>query len=582
MRHSFLLSIFILAISLCNAQVFLDNDEKIVPKEGFVTEKYVNLRQSPKDLKCDGGYCSEGNKYDKITYTLSGIPLYTLNARYNWEHEFLKKGAYYASNDQLFLKNDAKKTFENPVYYENGNFWNGLVEDEEDHGLMRLIELSPEGAPLADIPYKRPKFKPAKDDKYGMREEQYHIRYPKMYAPSEGNWYYGYDEVGYFRNGKYNYIFTGFFLPMISYYSNGTVLFMEDLPAQKNYWAVVLDNEVKFKMETDEESPDMVKLKENTNFEHSKLVGPVPYAFSKNFSKRGGLQYHDNHCFNLVTKNISTLNGYGINYTSRDNKAPCDELYLEVGQFKNGKLHGVGMRSQIIRGHDARYDWNNPSLAKDDDDFTIHIAYGLFEDGEPVDVRRVDVEDSPNKDFWDVIPIAGFTHKNYQKPSGTLYPNMGLKLSTVKPGDEIFIEEILRVAKVSSVNLDENYLTVYTDTHDVRAKFDASYKKPLYLKSTTSGAQRKTCPATLRRDVYRRESKQIGTTSPTVKTDRYVVKGVYYDKVVRTTITSPAQPIYGMVNVYDGYEEYTCPACNGRGYVEQGFTNYHWQQIAFN
>lgn len=545
-----LCSLFAFYTSVCSGQRFINDDEKVIPRDGLLNSKYVKMRNNPESL--------------------------------NLNLEFRKKGIYY-SNGQLFSKTDKKGiSLSNPIYYENGNFWNGLIEDEEDHGLMRLIELSPDGAPIVDIPYEKPTFKPEKDSKYGMREAQYHIKNPKMYSPTEGNWYYGYDEVGYFQNGKHNYIFTGYFFPMISYYSNGSVLFMEDVVAKKNYWVVVLDNEIKFKIEVEGESPDIVKLKENTDFEHYKLVGAVPYIFTKNFSKRGGLQYHDNHCFSLITKNIATLNGYGINYTTPDNLAPCDELNLEIGVFKNGKLNGVGMQSQIIRGHDARYDWGTPSLAKDDQDYTVHIVYGIFEDGKPVDVRKIDVVNSPIKDFWDVIPIAGFKHKDYLKPSGTLFPNTNIPLNSITTGDELFIEEITRTAKVASVDLEKNSISVYTDTPGILAEFDASYDKPLYVRSFTKGAQTQTCATTIRRPKYRKESQQIGTTTPTIKSNRYVVKGVYYDKIVSTTVSSPAKPIYGIVDVFDGYEEYICTACNGKGYVSKEFTNTNWRQITFD
>src|SRR5690606_42119303 len=74
---------------------------------------------------------------------------------------------------------------------------------------------------------------------------------PSYYIPisNDNNRYYGYDHVGsYFSNEK-GFELTGFFYPTKKEMANASVLFMEDKIARKNYWVIVVDNEIKFRIE---------------------------------------------------------------------------------------------------------------------------------------------------------------------------------------------------------------------------------------------------------------------------------------------------------------------------------------------
>ena len=165
-------------------------------------------------------------------------------------------------------------------------------------------------------------------------------------------------------------------LPTAFNLGNGSVVFLEDDVNKKNYWAVILDQEIKFTIEAKAtEKPNIVELNEQTDVE-----------------------YYDKYLAKMVSKNIKTLNGYGINLFPEDNKEVGDGIFMEVGFFKNGKLHGIGYRTKMFTTNDGYGDL-----------LTIDASYGMFENGHPKNVKYIKANnEKEDKNFWDAIPFDGF------------------------------------------------------------------------------------------------------------------------------------------------------------------------------
>lgn len=522
---------------------------------------YESYRTGFQDAKSNGKDIKDNKKYKRIDFIYAGKNLYSTDVKYktgNWNGHFPNCNKYYASNGQLYYDYDInnQNKLRNPMYYENGRFWNGIVEDAEDPGVYRFVVLDPDGNKLFDKPinplssyYGIDK----KHPKYGSHYVHYvPAKNPSYYTPitDKNDSYYGYDHVGSYYNYEKDLELTGFFYPTKKMMANASVLFMEDKMAKKYYWAVIIDNEVKFKTEARaDEKPDVLQLKKQTDFE----------VYSQDIAT-------------LVSHNIKTLNGYGVNMVPQDNKKPGDGIFLEVGQFKNGKLHGVGYRTKMMKDGGYHGLWD------------VDADYGLFENGQPVTTKHIFANKVKNdNNIWDVVPIEGFSYMGDKAVKGELYSDYyKVKTDKLKAGDEVYIESIKRTAKIKSVNNTGKYITVFTDDPKTQARLDINSGK-IYVKNTFMGKNYQGCDPTVRVPVYKEEQQFAYTDPGKFTSNTYTVKGVYYDKVVTQSSYTPARNVYKKVRYIDGYTEKTCPICNGTGIIDKGaIEKAFWKPVQFD
>jgi hypothetical protein len=156
---------------------------------------------------------------------------------------------------------------------------------------------------------------------------------------------------------------------------------------------------------------------------------------------------------------------------------------------------------------------------------------------------------------------------------------VSVDITQLASGDEVYVEEIGRTATINKVDKNLGFFTVYTDVKDIKAKFDATYQKPLYLKNTLSYKLREDCPKTEKIPIYRKEKVLAYTMPGTVKSSSYTVRGVYFDKIVTTKTSSPPIEIYKYEDYLDHYETHTCSKCNGLGYIEVNSGHTEWKKI---
>lgn len=562
----------ILCLNTAQSQSFVSDDTKLYKKSyrgdytTFDLSLYESYRLHLGNASSNGKELKNDKKYKRIDFTYGGTAFYSSEVKYrtgNWDGYFPNCDKYYASNNQLFYDYNIenRNKLQNPMYYEDGSFWNGMVHDKDDPGVFRFVVLDSAGNKLIDKPISpHSSFGGTqnKHPKYGSHYI-YHIpvKNPSYYNPIENkdDRYYGYDQVGSYYSHQHGLELTGFFYPTRFSLGNGSVLYMEDKVGKKNFWVILIDNEIKFKLEAKpEEKPDILDLVKQVDFE--------VYRQDVDLAK-------------LVSKNLKALTGYGINLKPLSVNKAGDGSALEVGQFKDGKLHGVGYRIEML--------FTNRGGDLNDNLLTMKANYGLFENGIPASTRSivVDKQDKTNN-FWDISPIEGFSHIGNQPVRGTICRDYNITpIAQIEVGSEIYIESIRRTTKVHSINLTKKYLMVDTDDISVKAKIDMS-NGHIFVKQDFTVNNFNRCDPTVRMPIYK-EGTQVAYTVPAKFTSNsYTVNGVYYDKRVTNTSYTPAQNVYKKVTYIDGYTTQVCPLCNGTGSIANGTVNkYFWKPVQF-
>lgn len=564
----FLLLVVVLPLYKVNAQTFVSSNDKL-----FGNNRYDNYKSFDfgyyKDIRrglhytnptSKGKKAEWSKKYSRIDFVFNGKQLYAKSTMFRsskfGDKDVSKCKVYYASNDQLFYDYNEKNrnTLFNLTYHENGKLANGIIEYADNPGVYHFVDLDEKGNNLADIAVfpNGDFYQFKKHPQYGNKTvENVTTKTPMFYSTNAKytpatkplvdvkskfkTSYYGYTHVGTYYNREHGFNLTGFFLPTNYMMGNGSVLFLEDYANKKYYWVVVIDQELKFKIEADiNEMPNVNQLKNSVNFEEF------------NTDKA-----------NLVSHNIKTLNGYGVNLTVQDNKKPGDGAYLEVGQFKNGKLHGVGYRYKM-----QYEDYQSGSVI--DKIMTIDATYGIFENGLPKNVKNIKANKTDaRQNIWDTSLIEGFNYDEDKTKASTTFKKsfLNTNLSALRKFDDVYITKIKRKAKVYEVNTAQKYILVYTDNEDVKAKLDINSGEIYAMQSYDENVNRD-CPKTVKVPTY-------GVKQETVFIPGEFSSKTYsvdYNTEIRYTYYKPAEVTKRDVR-YTTYVDQTCPRCNGTGKV---------------
>lgn len=567
----FLLLVVVLPLYKVNAQTFVSSNDKL-----FGNNRYDNYKSFDfgyyKDIRrglhytnptSKGKKAEWSKKYSRIDFVFNGKQLYAKSTMFRsskfGDKDVSKCKVYYASNDQLFYDYNEKNrnTLFNLTYHENGKLANGIIEYADNPGVYHFVDLDEKGNNLADIAVfpNGDFYQFKKHPQYGNKTvENVTTKTPMLYSTNAKytpatkplvdvkskfkTSYYGYIHVGTYYNREHGFNLTGFFLPTNYMMGNGSVLFLEDYTNKKYYWTVVIDQELKFKIEADiNEMPNVNQLKNSVNFEEF------------NTDKA-----------NLVSHNIKTLNGYGVNLTVQDNKKPGDGAYLEVGQFKNGKLHGVGYRYKM-----QYEDYQSGSVTNKI--MTIDAAYGIFENGLPKNVKNIKANKTDaRQNIWDTSLIEGFNYDDDKTKASTTFKKsfLNTNLSALRKFDDVYITKIKRKAKVYEVNTAQKYILVYTDNEDTKAKLDINSGE-IYAMQSYDENVNKDCPKTVKVPTYGVKQETVFIPGE-YKVSSHTVKGVDYDTRYTSTYYKPAEVTKRDVR-YTTYVDQTCPRCNGTGKV---------------
>ena len=277
---------------------------------------------------------------------------------------------------------------------------------------------------------------------------------------------------------------------------------------------------------------------------------PDTETFYTDFNYEGyvGGGFEDHFLLGDASPKNTMKNGYRFMTKTNYIGDSDNTIDVEVGQYKDGELHGVGFRNHKVRygGH-----------------ITFKMEYGMFQNGKLIDGETIQIDEPRHhkKDFWSPLAYDNLQYQSYYQDLPFPYSNNAepYTLSDIKQGDEIMVQSLKRAFDVESVNLDNNTIRVKGDFENTFE--DISVVDEFIVK--------------LRRDVY-------GT--PSCKTcygsgKRYIpiygteTRGHNHKTGEMTIIANDGSVGRGTIEynvTYDvrvktGEEEIVCPACNGSG-----------------
>lgn len=270
----------------------------------------------------------------------------------------------------------------------------------------------------------------------------------------------------------------------------------------------------------------------------------------------------------LHSKDTTNLNGYGIKFHTTDSIFKGDHSYLEVGTFKNGKLHGMGYKVNITRLYNDQYSSRPSNQDEDYKAFAARVkgAAGVFENGTLVEGRELNIDNARktyiNGNRWKHIPVEGFAYIGQEPLSYKSSVYYGEMPFTEVPiyNSYVYISKIKRQVKILEVNTTKRAIKVMGDFNEP-VWLDKN-SGPIYYQYTTKTTTTKFCPRTITRDKHKEidVKKSIPRTTTKVRKVEGAIVDYYYT-------TRSSDPIEYTVKetVYDGLETVTCPVCNGTG-----------------
>jgi|GEM_PF-2705826 len=459
---------------------------------------------------CDWGKCKTGY-YDKIVFKAFEKEVFYAKG------ELFRKGGggskgycftgpisvTYVSNGQLFYKGNyihventsvsrIDLTKENITFYhENGKVlkeYTNYADSTGKNAYQREKKFSEEGVLLYDI-------------EYANRYESGH--FPNYYDPYLGRSFYRQPSadfgreigagsssisyidhgvrgsyVGYKHLGTYNTAnrlsISGFILPTIEVYGNGSVVYVQDHETNENFFCVYFDGalDLRYKIPADNINPTefIEQLNKNTYYFHTKARTNEP----------------EEDEIHISSNDFITIEGYGINYRTILNDASGKGTIrnMSVGFFKGGRLNGLGYKVSI-----------SPRLYKDlAVGAAVAYEYGFFENGILVKGERHDAEGELMRDLWHPVKNPNFLYssRDYINYLNT-YDEKTTKVSEVWRGTKIYVTSVNRVMEFVSYKATDNSVTLKSNnTYEqnvIATKSDGLFK----MTQTSSDMINQTC-----------------------------------------------------------------------------------------
>ena len=560
-------------------------------------------------IRVDGEYLAfKKNKknYDEITFILGGRWLTTSGKLYidknNSYGEGLKTPRYssvaikptsdirYKSNGQLFASIEDIEGFiikpEGNLYYEDGSvLYSEELDESGQYNRITIRRANGEYDVLLNA----------------MLPEGLGFKYSNMIYPTRpstriisplsketsminfenGHKYIGLSTVGTY-DARGNGAFTGFMPTLFMEYGNGGVFFLEKPWSKTPYqWALVVDGEVEMTIPANEtDKPQIDSLLNNlsvkmTYYPYSDLLIKNEESKTIHWPTMDGY---------LHSKDTTNLNGYGIKFHTTDSIFKGDHSYLEVGTFKNGKLHGMGYKVNITRLYNDQYSSRPSNHDEDYKAFAARVkgAAGVFENGTLVEGRELNIDNARktyiNGNRWKHIPVEGFAYIGQEPLSYKSSVYYGEMPFTEVPiyNSYVYISKIKRQVKVLEVNTTKRAIKVMGDFNEP-VWLDKN-SGPIYYQYTTKTTTTKFCPKTITRDKHKEidVKKSIPRTTTKIRKVEGAIVDYYYT-------TRSSDPIEYTVKetVYDGLETVTCPVCNGTGIRNIPANSHQYRQLTF-
>ncbi|NHN28031.1 hypothetical protein FIA58_020325 [Flavobacterium jejuense] len=546
---------------------------QLIHKYDELSSKYA------KSILADGNsylQIKNNKNYAKIEFEINGIKLYCSGkVKFKNNRNYFKiepsSDLFYLSNNQIFcgLKDIEEFKLKNfpTIYNEDGSYLFHKELNEDQITQKVISQKSNTNYNFIINTYKDDKAPDVYNEKYGyLYTNSFYGKDPFdhfIIAPQSkeistillenGDRYSGFATIGTYDSQKFG-SFTGYLFPMQKSAGNASVLFREF--EGKYEWVLVVDNQIEMSVPAKaEEQPQFDVLMNNLE----NTIG---------FIKNPKVQFYADIVTTCRTnfgvyrnKNINTLNGYGVNFISKDSIRLGDSHFIELGFFKNGKLEGLGYRCEMKTFYNKPitenqyFDNNSSSISE-----KVVAQAGIFKGGKLIKGRDINIENDnqPTLNFWSKNKIEGVDW--IKRENFVLYKEniIGkIDLNQIKGTDEVHVERLGYNYLIKRIDLNRKAIVIENDGKEVYLNKDSG---PVYLTYINKGYVTIGCPPTKYVKTYKKidEVREV----PGYKYDTRVVKGEY----ITTYYTTKTKQTYTHEKtVFDDYKTIPCPICNGTG-----------------
>ncbi len=561
---------------------------------------YNVFKDKPKinGAKCDGQNCDFNKSYNKISFNL-GYDVYCkgkIIKRVKWQrgsnnayYYVEPDGPIYHKNGQIFIKdpgNNLKSVdVESSLFHPNGKLYQKITKDPLNKYVQVYEEYDKEGSLVRRF---------SSDKQYGDEGKKenfnglpvYYTNYGAGRLPSpdaiqpflqtlkNNDSYFGYTAAGSYYSIE-NITFAGFFLPTIKELGNGSVVFMEDNTTQKAYWALIINGKIEMTVPANlTDKPNIDDLINKLGQSYKTIVKMrAPKLDAYEYLKNNYMVLSDGvnpYCIANVDSGISpSYSGYGISMKAVDSLFPGQVRYLKVGQFKNGKLNGLGYRCKITHLFQNKY-FIDPTTSDgrySPLDMKIDAQIGIFENGELIKGRRLNnVIQKEDNEIWEKMPLEGINFVNKEVPFEYKYLGQiaeTTSLNYLKPGDKVYVKTLKREMIVHSVNEKDRSFKIETDEKNVYATITRDFSE-VYCKVMGKKEVEVNCNPEVLTEKFK-----IIDVKNTYNHSSYISPVIFYKDGLKylskgQTVDYKATWV-SKQKVSDGYTKSICKLCNGTG-----------------
>lgn len=496
----------------------------------------------------------------------------------------------FAQNQYRLIKNNyftENRTF--PEFVATNNL--KQVTTKEGN-LTRTITYDKKGDLLQDIYTSDFKLYTNEDDTYGTYSTSgfsTKVISPLSTKPSHipvgyGDFYIGYLEVGTYYT-KDGLIFTGFMLPTLKEFGNGSVLFMEDPKNKKCAWALIVDGNIDWTIPANiEEKPDVETLHRSFNM-NFKIIAELP-------RKRLHLKEKNNPVanefinellmVNITPKNTTNFNGYGLHLNQNSKVAVADEVQVFVGHFKDNVLNGLGYYATINNTFRPVTMGNNRKIQITEQ--SVSAMFGYFKQNSLLQGRTIDAQNQPkDTDFWSATSYPGILYSKYEKNRKTPFPE-SQKLSELPAEINIYLPSVDREF-VAIVDKKNGVLRIRSDfnTEDKIKKWQCldGKNEMVYYRTKNSFSTDQKCEKEVKKPIYdTKHETYVAYYEHSSK--RYETNFGSYIRVYRTTSSLPVYKTKEVGYFTGQYKTEKCPYCKGTGVIHHLYTETVYKPILFD
>ncbi|MEE1885357.1 hypothetical protein [Pedobacter flavus] len=407
---------------------------------------------------------------------------------------------------------------------------------------------------------------------------------PSTIVLGGGDYYVGYLEAGSYYTGD-GLIFTGFMLPTLKEFGNGSVLFMEDTKNKKCAWTLIVDGNIDWTIPANySEKPDVERLHQDFNRDY-KIISDLPRIKLHLKEKENPVSNEfmsELAMVNIQPKNNTNFSGYGLLMNQKSKNAVADEVQVFVGQFKNSVLHGMGYYATVTNTFKPTSEGKYREIQITEQ--SVHAMFGYFKQNRLLQGRTINAQNQPKDiDFWSATNYPGILYSKYDKGRKILFPEsqylsgMPEKVTIYLPSiDREFVAIVDKSKGVLRIKSDYN-----TEDKIQQWQYIDGKKELVYYQTKNSYTTNQSCPKEVKKPIYGTK-KEAYVAYNEFSHIRQVTKGVYYNREYNTSSITPVYKTKEVSYFTGQYSTETCPYCNGTGKAQHFFNETVYKPIDFD